>query len=119
MTTINFSRRIPTKIINADITAYHGLSTITGYVPSRPEATAKSLKNAYEAMLDRQKQEAELSVMLKAANDATRQAEGEFHAAVLAMKETVRGQFGPDSDEAQAVGYKKKSEYKRPRRRSA
>jgi hypothetical protein len=57
-------------------------------------------------------------VLLKAANDAARQAEWDFHNAVLAMKESVKGQFGPDSDAAQAIGYKKKSEYKRPRRRT-
>jgi hypothetical protein len=30
------------------------------------------------------------------------------------MKEVVRGQFGSDSNEARAVGLKKKSERKRP-----
>jgi hypothetical protein len=30
------------------------------------------------------------------------------------MKEAVKGQFGSDSDAAQAVGFKKKSERKRP-----
>ncbi|ASC70047.1 hypothetical protein XM38_009770 [Halomicronema hongdechloris C2206] len=38
---------------------------------------------------------------------------------LLAMKEGVRGQFGSDSDEAQAIGFKKKSERKRPRRPAA
>jgi hypothetical protein len=37
----------------------------------------------------------------------------------MAMKEAVRGHFGSDSNEAQAIGYKKKSERKRPRRRAA
>ncbi len=119
MTTINFSRRIPNKTISTDINAFHGLSTVIGYSTTRPEATDKNLNGAYKAMLDKQKREAELNATLKAATDAARQSEVEFHAAVLAMKESVRGQFGPNSDEAQAVGYKKKSEYKRPRRRSA
>jgi hypothetical protein len=34
----------------------------------------------------------------------------------MAMKETVRGLFGSDNNEAQAIGYKKKSERDRPRR---
>ncbi len=119
MTTVNFSRRIPTKTLSTDINAFHGLSTIIGYRTTRPEATDANLNGAYQAMLDSQKREAELNATLKAATDAARQSEVEFHAAVLAMKESVRGQFGPNSDEAQAVGYKKKSEYKRPRRRSA
>ncbi len=119
MTPVDFSRRIPTKTINTDIAAYHGLSTIVGYVPTRVEATAKNIKSDYDLMLAKQKAENELAAMLKSATDAARQAEVEFHGAVLAMKESIRGQFGPNSDEAQAVGYKKKSEYKRPRRRSA
>ncbi len=119
MTPIDFSRRIPTKRISADISAYHGLSTVIGYISARPEATDKSLKSAYEKMIANQKKEIEIAAMLKAATDAARQAEADFHDAVLAMKESIRGQFGPNSDEAQAVGYKKKTEYKRPRRRSA
>ncbi|MGB3672003.1 MAG: hypothetical protein WA984_17955 [Phormidesmis sp.] len=119
MNTVNFSRRISPKTITADITAYHGLTTINNYVPVRTEATPSNIQATYDAMVDKQKKETELTAKMKAATDATRQAEAEFHAAVLAMKESVRGQFGPNSDEAQAVGYKKKSEYKRPRRRSA
>ncbi|MGC1306411.1 MAG: hypothetical protein WA885_04220 [Phormidesmis sp.] len=119
MTTVNFSRRVSSRTITTDIAAYHGLSTVTDYVPTRNEATPKNIKSAYDAMLAKQKRETELAAMLKAASDAARQSEVDFHSAVLAMKESIRGQFGPNSDEAQAVGYKKKSEYKRPRRRSA
>ena len=119
MTTLNFSRRIPSKTISADITSYHGMGAITNYISTRPEASAKNLERAYASMIAKQKSEAELTANMKSAADAARQAEVEFHAAVLAMKESIRGQYGPNSDEAQAVGYKKKSEYKRPRRRSA
>lgn len=118
MNDTNFSRRVPAKKITADITAYNGLDAVTGYVPSRSEASPKSLKSAYDKMLANQKQEDKVTAQMKQASDAARMAEVEFHDAVLAMKESVRGQFGPNSDEAQAVGYKKKSEYKR-RRRSA
>ena len=54
--------------------------------------------------------------MYRAASDAARLAEWEFHNAVLAMKEVVKGQFGSDSNEAQSVGLKKKSDRKRPTR---
>ena len=119
MTTVDFSRRISPKTITADIAAYNGLSTVNNYVPTRSEATPTGIKAAYDAMLAKQKKETELIAMTKSAADAARQAEVEFHGAVLAMKESVRGQFGPNSDEAQAIGYKRKSEYKRPRRRTA
>ncbi|MGC1218889.1 MAG: hypothetical protein WA883_15560 [Phormidesmis sp.] len=119
MTTVNFSRRIPQKRISADIDAYHGLGTVTGYIPTRVEATGKNLKVTYDQMVAKQKRETELEAMIKSAADAARQSEVEFHDAVIAMKESIRGQFGSNSDEAQSVGYKKKSEYKRPRHRSA
>lgn len=119
MNTVDFSRRVSLKTISADVVAYHGLSTIANYIPTRDEATPTALQAVYEVMLTKQKKETELAAMLKAATDAARQAEVEFHGAILAMKESVRGQFGPNSDEVQSVGYKKKSEYKRPRRRSA
>ncbi|MGB3296693.1 MAG: hypothetical protein WBA76_00380 [Phormidesmis sp.] len=120
MTAIDFSRRVSARKLTDDIAALHGLNTIIGYTTSRAEATPKGLKLAYDNMLAQQKKETELAATMKSAADAARQAEVEFHSAVLAMKESIRGQFGPNSDEAQAVGYKKKSEYKkRPRRRSA
>jgi len=62
----------------------------------------------------RQQEETEKQALFKASADAAKQAEWEFHNAVLAMKEAVKGQFGSDSDAAQAVGFKKKSERKRP-----
>ncbi len=116
MNTVNFSRRVSAKTIDADIDSFHGLSFISNYIPARSEATLEALKAGYEAMRAKQQKETELLAALKAASDAARQAEVEFHDMVIAMKESVRGQFGPNSDEAQAIGYKKKSEYKRPRR---
>jgi hypothetical protein len=51
--------------------------------------------------------------------DAARLAEWEFHNAVLAMRALIRGQFGANSDEAQAVGLKKKSKHKAPSKPAA
>jgi hypothetical protein len=116
MNTVDFSRRVSTKTIEADIASFHGMNVIKTYIPVRSEATPEALKAGYETMLAKQQQEIELLAAIKAASDAARMAEVEFHDRVMAMKETVRGQYGLNSDEAQAVGYKKKSEYKRPRR---
>jgi hypothetical protein len=110
-------RLTPTKL-RQDIDAYHGLQTIEDYTTARTEATPEAIQTAYEAMLAKQREETEKEAIFKAATDAARLAEWEFHNAVLAMKEAVKGQFGSDSDEAAAVGFKKKSERKRPRRRA-
>jgi hypothetical protein len=119
MNTVDFSRRVSAKTIDADIDSFHGMGFIKKYIPVRNEATPEALKAGYEAMVAKQQKETELLAAIKAASDAARLAEVEFHDRVMAMKESVRGQFGPNSDEAQAIGYKKKSEYKRRTRRSA
>lgn len=113
MAVINTTRRLTGKIISTDVESVNGLGTVEGYIPIRTEATPAALQDYYRVMLTKQQQERALEVNHKAAADEARQAEWDFHNAVLAMKESIRGQFGPDSHAAQAVGYKKKSEYKR------
>ncbi len=46
-------------------------------------------------------------------------AEWEFHNMILGCKEQVIGQYGSDSNEIQALGLKKKSDYKAPKRKSS
>ena len=113
----NTNRRLTPTNLRQDIDSYHGLETINNYITARPEATPEALQTAYDAMVAKQREETEKEAVFKAATDAARLAEWDFHNAVLAMKEAVKGQFGSDSDEAAAIGFKKKSERKRPRRR--
>lgn len=79
----------------------------------------EGLQNSYAEMIAAQDDETEIMVRARAAADKARLAEWRFHQNVLAMKERVRGVYGSDSDEAQAVGSKKTSEPKRPRRSAA
>jgi hypothetical protein len=119
MAIVDTSRRLPTRSILQDIQAYEGLATVEDYTARRPEASAEALQANLATMQAKQQKETELAALAKAAADEARQAEWEFHNGVMAMKANVRGIFGPDSHEAQAVGYKKKSDRKRPRRRTA
>jgi hypothetical protein len=99
------------------LTSFHGLQTVSTYNTTRADASTAKLQEVYQAMLISQQTETEKLALYRAASDAARLAEWEFHNAVLAMKEVVRGQYGSDSDEAQAVGLKKKSDRKRPSRK--
>ncbi|MBE9110654.1 hypothetical protein IQ273_14630 [Nodosilinea sp. LEGE 07298] len=119
MAIVDTSRRLPTRSTLQDIEAYEGFATVQNYTTRRPEATAEVLQANLAIMQAKQQKETELAALAKAAADEARQAEWEFHNSVMAMKESVRGLYGPDSHEAQSVGYKKKSERKRPRRRVA
>lgn len=113
------SRRLPTRTILQDIESWQGLSAVKDYVTGRAEAMPEAIQRAYDDMQEKQHRETELIARAKAAADEAQLAEWKFHQSVLAMKESVRGHFGSDSNEAQSVGYKKKSERRRPRRRVA
>lgn len=117
MSTQDTTRRLRPQLISEDVISWHGLQTISTYDTNRADASVANLQQAYQAMLTQQQAETEKLTLYRAAADAARLAEWEFHNAVLAMKEVVRGQYGSNSDQAQAVGLKKKSEYKRPSRK--
>lgn len=110
------TRRLTLNLLNQDIDSLNGLKVIPTYSTTRSQATPEALQQTYQAMLAQQQAETEKLALYRAATDAARLAEWEFHNAVLAMKEVVRGQYGSDSNEAQAVGLKKKSDRKRPAR---
>ncbi|OUL27855.1 hypothetical protein BV378_08870 [Nostoc sp. RF31YmG] len=113
------TRRLRPQLISQDITSWHGLQTISSYNTNRADASTAKLQQAYQAMLAQKQAETEKLTLYRAAADAARLAEWEFHNAVLAMKEVIRGQYGSDSDQAQAVGLKKKSERKRSKRKKS
>ncbi|HEY9630435.1 MAG TPA: hypothetical protein V6C84_24325 [Coleofasciculaceae cyanobacterium] len=116
MSTQNTSRRLTPTVINQDVDSLNGSKTIAGYSTQRTNATPEAMQTAYQAMLTQQQIETEKLALYRAASDAARLAEWEFHNSILAMKEVVKGQFGSDSNEAQSVGLKKKSDRKRPSR---
>jgi hypothetical protein len=115
----NTSRRLAAQLLDQDIDSLNGFNTIQDYSTQRQEATPEALQRTYQAMLALQKAETEKLALYRAAADAARLAEWEFHNTVLAMKEVVRGQYGADSNEAQSIGLKKKSDRKRPARQKA
>jgi hypothetical protein len=116
MVTSNSNRRLSPQLINQDIDSLNGVKAIPDYTTTRSQATPEALQQAYQTMLAQQQSETEKLALYRAASDAARAAEWEFHNAVLALKEVVRGQYGSDSNEAQAIGLKKKSDRKRPTR---
>jgi hypothetical protein len=115
----DITRRLTATLIYQDIDSLNGLKAIPAYSTTRTQASLETLQQAYQTMLEQQQAETEKLALYRAAVDAARLAEWEFHNAVLAMKEVVRGQYGSDSNEAQAIGLKKKSDRKRPTRQKA
>ena len=92
------------------------LRLITAYFRDTPDPDrgyALAALTAAEASLDAaQTTEIQANAAADAARDNATASEWAFHNVVLGMKDQVVAQYGRDSNEAQAVGLKKKSEYK-------
>ncbi|NDJ17091.1 hypothetical protein [Myxacorys almedinensis] len=116
MTTQNTNNRLSPSILNADQDIFEGLQTLTDYTPHRQEASIRQIQQDQIEMVKLQKLEAQLKAQYRTVLDATRKAEWVFHNGILEAKNAVIAQFGADSSEAQTVGRKKKSAYKRPLR---
>jgi len=112
------AKRLPRDVIQQDVESMNGLTAVLGYQTNRAEATPEGLQTAYRKMLAKQQLETEQQVIARETAEAARKAEQDFHNAVLAMKEAVKGQFGSDGKEAVAIGLKRKSDRKLPTRKS-
>lgn len=110
---------LPALVIESDRAALVALKTLHDYAPTNRTLSVEAI-GALEAQL-RQAEEAELlaAKALAAARDARAAAGWDLHNAILGVKATVIGQYGHDSDAVQAIGLKKKSNYRRPTRRAA
>ncbi len=108
------TRQLSPKLLQDDLDAYAGMQGISGYAPSNASFNAASGQALFEKMQASQTQEVQDYATWQASRDAKVADEHEFHDFVRNMRTQVKAQFGENSDEVQAVGLKKKSEYKNP-----
>lgn len=114
----NQSKRLPPVKIEADENGFAALQAITNYTPINPKYSLDAVSNAHLELEDLRRAEAQAAAAIAAARDCLVSKEWEFHNLMLGVKEQVIAQFGKDSGEVQALGLKRKSEYKLPRRRA-
>ena len=115
----NQSRRLPPAKIGADESGFAALESITGYTPINPAYTLDSVRAAHLELENLRRMEAQAAAALAAARESAVAKEWEFHNLMLGVKEQVIAQFGKDSGEVEALGLKRKSDYKPPKRRSS
>lgn len=116
MPSVDTTKRLREAVIQDDIKALRGAKGFSDYVAFRPEARLSTLCELEEKMRIAQEAEIQAKAQYRATVDAAQQTEWEFHNAVLSMKKSVLAQYGDDSNEAESVGYTKKSDRKRPQR---
>jgi hypothetical protein len=113
----NQTVRLRPLILRGDREVHTILQSISNYAPANAAYTKTALAARLTAMKSAQDAELAAQNALAAARDAANAAEWDFHNAVLSAKDQVIAQFGKDSDQVQALGLKKKSERKAPRRK--
>ena len=116
---VNQNIRLRASTTATDRAALLALKQLHDYMPTNAAIRIESLI-ALEAQL-RQVEEAEFLARkaLAAARSARIAAGWRFHNTMLDVKAAVAGQYGANSDAVQALGLKKKMDYRRPGRRRA
>ncbi len=110
-------RRVDPEQLEADRKSAKAVLEFTDYHPQKPEfagAIVRTTLTALQPLLDA---EDSAKRAYETARDNAVAAEWALHNIVLGVKQQVVGQYGDDSNEAQAVGLKKKSERKKPARK--
>ena len=107
----NQTKRVKPGVLKDDNDALVAIKKMTGYKPAKDDFTVVNADAAKVAMTAAQEKETEKEVEFDSARDDACAAEWVFHNFILGMKAQVVAQYGPDSNEVQAVGLKKKSEW--------
>ena len=115
----NSNYRVHAQALQADREAYVAMQSMTDYTPANVSYSSAELAEAYQAMEAALAAEINAQNALKAARDTARKAERKFHEAILGAKDQVMAQYGPDSNQVQSMGLKKKSDRRRRLRRVA
>src|SRR6267142_949605 len=108
----NETRRLKPSQIQADIESHHALLDIADYAPANPAYKTANVTTGQTTITSSQQQETQAAAAFAARRDDAVGNEWAFHNLILGVKDQVVAQYGLDSNEAQAIGLKKKSEYK-------
>ena len=114
----NQNVRLKPAQLQADMDANTAIDNLPAYTPANSAYTQAAVQAILNAMQSAQQAEVSLQNALATARDAAAAAEWNFHNAILGVKEQVIAQYGKSSDQVQALGLKKKTEYKAPKRKS-
>ncbi len=111
-------RRLSKTIAENNVVAFNKMRIIADYAPNKEQTSKEAVTLLFNQMLDAKRMEADAEVKWRAQRESAVDLEWRFHNAMLACKAYVVAQFGPDSNEVEALGLKKKSEYKKSKRNS-
>lgn len=108
----NQTIRLKPSLLQTDRDGFSALLGITAYTPANPVYATAAITTARDGLNTAQTAESQAIAAVAAARDNAVKKEWEFHNLMLGAKDQILAQFGRDSNEAQGIGLKKKSEYK-------
>ncbi|MBA2732710.1 MAG: hypothetical protein H0U54_07440 [Acidobacteria bacterium] len=114
----NQNKRLPPVKIEANESGFAALQTITDYTPINRAYSLEAIRIAHTELENLRRAEAQAVAAMTVAREAAVAKEWELHNLMLGVKEQIIAQFGKDSNEVQALGLKRKSDYKPPTRKS-
>lgn len=114
----NETRRLTPAKITEDEAIFAALQAMALYEPANQAYALPAIGAAHSLLQSAWTEEAQAEAALAAARDVAVAREWAFHNLILGAKDQVTAQFGRDSNEVQAVGLKKASERRAPRRRA-
>jgi hypothetical protein len=110
----NENIRIAQKVLSADIEAYQAFQNIAGYKSANEKYESGKITASFGNMQASQTEEVQTAATAAEKKDTAITDEWTFHNNMLGVKIQVAAQFGDDSPQLQALGLKRKSDYKQP-----
>ena len=108
----NQTVKIKPDILAKDLKDFAALKELAAYAPPNPAFTVAAIEADRAAMDVKAEALAQAEALVKTLRDEHVAAQWKFHNSMDGGRDSVEAQYGKDSNEIQAVGRKKKSEYK-------
>lgn len=110
--------RIRSVVLQSDNSTLIALEALPDYAPRNAKHSVVSAKAARDKVQTAHARIQRLRAELAAALDAAAVDESDYHEIITGAKTEVLAQYGPNSDEYASLGLKKKTEHKRPVRKT-
>jgi hypothetical protein len=114
----NGTVRIRPSLLQNDRDGFAALKGIAGYAPANAEFTIAKIQTTQDELIAKRDIESQKQADYNTARDDATTSEWVFHNSCLGANDEVKAQFGPDSNEVQAVGFAKKSEFASPHKKT-
>jgi hypothetical protein len=110
---------VPAPALAADHATVIALQGLADYQPTNPDCSVAQLLQLQASLTQAEQAEADIESALAQARRVRAETSHRYHDCVVLSRTQVQAQYGPDSIAVERVGLTRKSNRKRPTRRTA